>query len=134
MRSDKTAPMTNAQRQRKHRDKRRRELAALRAVVPSSQNERELAAQVRRLVAQIDKATHTAAAQQARIAALEAEQGDAQTVRAALGTLLPKLTPAAQHVVRAHLAGCGAAQWLSPPAAPGQPAAAQPSLSPYLFF
>lgn len=134
MRSDKPTPMTDAQRQRKHREKRRRELEALRAVVPSSQNERDLQAQVQRLASQLDKATRTAATQQTRIDAMQAGEGDLQALRDAVRTLLPKLTPAAQQLARRHLEGCGAAQWLSPPAPPPQAAAASSILSSHVFF
>lgn len=117
--------MTNAQRQAKHRAKRQRELEALRAVVPSSQNERDLAGQVQRLAMQLDKANKAAAAQQARIDVMEAEQGAVQALRDAWRSLLPKLTPAAQHVARSHVQGTAAAKWLG--AAPAPPTrAAQP--------
>ena len=120
--------MTNAQRQAKHRAKRQRELEALRAVVPSSQNERDLAGQVQRLAMQLEKAHKDAAAQQARIDAMEAEQGGLQALRDAWHSLIPKLTPAAQHVVRSHVRASPAAKWLgSAIAAPTLPArAAQP--------
>ncbi|WP_162996041.1 hypothetical protein [Acidovorax sp. 1608163] len=49
--------MTDAERQRKHRLKRQRELQALRAVVPATPQERESVAQVQRLAVQLDKAT-----------------------------------------------------------------------------
>ena len=68
--------MTDAERQRKHRLKRQRELQALRAVVPATQQERESAAQVQRLAAQIDKAPRTAAALPACIDAMQSEQGE----------------------------------------------------------
>lgn len=134
MHTDKTTPMTDAQRQRKHREKRRRELEALRAVVPSSENERDLQAQVQRLASQLDKATRAAATLQARIGALEVEQGDLQRLREALSTLLPMLTPAVQHVARTHLESCGAAQWLSPQTPPPQAAAPPSTLSSRVFF
>lgn len=138
MRSDKPTPMTEAERQRKHRLKRQRELQALRAVVPATPQERESVAQVQRLAAQLDKATRAAAALQARVHALDAANGNSeselQALREAVRTLLPKLTPAAQQVARRHLAGCGAAQWLAPEEPP-QPAAAPPStLSSRVFF
>ena len=126
--------MTGAERQRKHRDKRRRELQALRTVVPATSQERESAAQVQRLVAQLDKATRTAAALQARLDAMQAGEGELQQLREAVRALVPKLTPAAQQVARRHLEGCcGAAQWLSPPAPP-QAAASSSTHSSYVFF
>lgn len=134
MATSKPTPMTDAERQRRHRAKRQRELQALRAVVPATPQERESVAQVQRLAAQLDKATRTAAALQARVQALEAGQGELQALREALRTLIPKLTPAAQQVARRYLAGCGAGQWLAPEE-PLQPAAAPPStLSSRVFF
>lgn len=89
---------------------------------------------MQRLAAQLDKATRTAAALQARIDAMQSEQGELQQLREAVRALLPKLTPAAQQVACRHLQGCGAAQWLAPEE-PLQPAAAQPStLSSRVFF
>ena len=138
MRSNKPTPMTDAERQRKHRQKRQRELQALRAVVPATPQERESAAQVQRLAAQLDKATRTTAALQARIDAMQAGQGNSeselQALRESVRSLMPKLTPAAQQVARRHLEDCGAAQWLAPEELP-QPAAAPPStLSSRVFF
>lgn len=80
MRSDKPTPMTEAERQRKHRLKRQRELQALRAVVPATPQERESVAQVQRLAAQLDKATRAAAALQARVHALDAANGNSERV------------------------------------------------------
>jgi len=138
MATSKPTPMTDAERQRRHRQKRQRELQALRSVVPATPQERESAAQVQRLAAQLDKATRAAAEHKARADALQAGQGgmqsDLQALREAVRTLLPKLPPAAQQVVRAHLQGCGGAQWLAPPAPPPQAAAAPSILSSQLFF
>lgn len=138
MHSNKPTSMTDAERQRKHRQKRQRELQALRAVVPATREERESAAQVQRMAAQLDKATRAAAEHKARADALQAGQGgmqsDLQALREAVRTLLPKLPPAAQQVVRAHLQGCGAAQWLAVPAPPPKSAAAPSVLSSQLFF
>lgn len=138
MRSNKPTPMTDAERQRKHRQKRRRELQALRAVVPATPQERESVAQAQRLAVQLDKAVRTAAALQARIDAMQAGQGNSkselQALREAVRALIPKLTPAAQQVARRHLEGCGAGQWLALNEPP-QPAAAPPaSLSSRVFF
>lgn len=134
MGTSKPTPMTDAERQRKHREKRQRELQTLRALVPATPQERESAAQVQRLAAQLDKATRTAAALQARLDAMQAEEGDLQALREAVRALIPKLSPAAQQVVRRHLEGCGAAQLLAPDEPP-QPAAAPPSnLSSHVFF
>ncbi len=134
MHTNKPTPMTDAERQRKHRLKRQRELQALRAVVPATPQERESVAQVQRLAAQLDKAMRTAAALQARVQALEAGQGDLQALRDAVRAFIPKLTPAAQQVVRRHLEGCCAGQWLAPEE-PLQPAAAPPStVSSRVFF
>jgi len=133
MHTDKPTAMTDAERQRKHRLKRQRELQALRAVVPATSQERESLAQVQRLAVQLDKATRNAAALQARIDAMQAGQGNSegelQALREAVRALIPKLTPAAQQVARMHLEGCGAAQWLNPPAPPPQVAAAHSNLS-----
>lgn len=126
--------MTGAERQRRHRDKRRAELQALRAVVPATPQERESTAQAQRLAAQLDKATRTAATLQARIDALEAGQGELQQLREAVRALIPKLSPAAQQLARRHLGGCGAAQWLSTPAAPAEAPAAASRLSSHVFF
>lgn len=115
--------MTNAERQAKHRAKRQRELEALRSVVPSSQNERDLVSQVQRLTMQLDQANKAAAAQRARIDAMEAEQGALQYMREAWQSLIPKLTPAAQHLARAHVQASPAAKWLGSAVAP----AAQPA-------
>lgn len=119
--------LTNAQRQRRHRDKRRRELEALRAAVvgpASDMQAHALQQQVATLTAQLQHQREAAARHLARIDALQAEQvADQQSVqalRAAWRSVLVKLTPAAQHVVRAHLHSCGATQWLS--AAPDTPA------------
>ncbi len=134
MGTSKPTPMTDAERQRKHRLKRQRELQALRALVPATPQERESVAQVQRLAVQLDKAMRTAAALQARIDAMQSEQGDLQALREAVRALIPKLTPAAQQVARRHLEGCGAGQWLAPEE-PLQPAAAPPStLSSRVFF
>lgn len=96
MRSNKPTPMTDAERQRKHRLKRQRELQALRAVVPATPQERESVAQVQRLAAQLDKATRTAAALQARINAMQAGEGNSQSelqaLRESVRSLIPKLT------------------------------------------
>lgn len=134
MGTSKPTPMTDAERQRKHRQKRQRELQALRAVVPATSQERESVAQVQRLAAQLDKATRTAAALQARLDAMQAGEGDLQALREALRALIPKLTPAAQQVVRRHLEGCGAAQWLTPQTPPPQVAAPPSNLSSHVFF
>lgn len=138
MRSNKPTPMTDAERQRKHRQKRQRELQALRAVVPATPQERESVAQVQRLAAQLDKATRTAAALQARIDAMQAGEGNSQSelqaLRESVRSLIPKLTPAAQHVARKHLEGCGAAQWLAPKEPPQPAPAPSSSLSSRVFF
>ncbi|RYF01720.1 MAG: hypothetical protein EOO32_02790 [Comamonadaceae bacterium] len=110
--------MSNAERQRKHRAKRDAELQALRAVVPSSQNEHDLAAQVKRLALQLEKSTKAAAEQQGRIDALLAEQGAVQLMRDAWHALLPKLSPASQHLARTHMRASAAARWFELPAPP----------------
>ncbi len=123
--SGRSRAMTNAERQRKHRAKRKVELQALRAVVPSSHNENDLATQVKRLALQLEKATKVAAEQQARIDALMAAQCAVQLVREAWHALLPKLTPASQHVARTYMQTSAAARWLElptpPPARPAEP-------------
>lgn len=133
MRSSKTTPMTGAERQRRHRNKRRAELQALRAVVPATPQERESAAHAQRLAAQLDKATRTAATLQARLEALQAGEGDLQQLREAVRTLIPKLPPAAQQVARRHLEGCGAGEWLERPTPAEAPAAAS-RLTSHVFF
>lgn len=125
------APLTGAQRQRRHREKRRQELAALRAVTPSSHSEKDLLQQVQRLTTQLEKATRDAAALRARIDVLEAEQGTAQALRDALPAMLDKLTPAARQVARKHLEGAGLAPKSAPPMA--TPAQHRPSGA-YLIF
>lgn len=115
MQNDKPTPMTNAQRQHKHRAKRRRELEALRAVVPSTHDEGDLLQQVQRLTRQFEKAAQIAAMRLERITALETDQSAAQALRMAVRTLLVKLSPAARHVARMHLESCGAAQLLDAP-------------------
>jgi hypothetical protein len=110
--------MSNAERQRKHRAKRAAELQALRAVVPSSHNEHDLAAQVKRLAMQLEKGTKAAAEQQARIDALVAEQGAVQLMRDSWHALLPKLSPASQHLARTHIRASAAARWFELPAPP----------------
>jgi chromosome segregation ATPase len=132
----KAEAMSNAQRQRRHRDKRRRELDALRTAVANAPaihaDERAhdqaqadaLRQRVQQLTAQLQTARDTAAQHLARIDALQAQHAATQTadrqaaqaLRAAWQGLLVKLTPAARHVVRAHLESCGAAQWLEPAA------------------
>ncbi len=134
MRSDKPNPMTDAERQRKHRHKRQRELLALRALVPATQQERESVAQVQRLAAQLDKATRTAATLQARIDASQTVERELQALREAVRALIPKLSGAAQHVARKHLEGCGAAQWLAPKEPPQPAPAPSSSLSSRVFF
>ena len=84
MTTTKPRPMTGAARQRKHRQKRQRELQALRAGVPATQQERESVAQVQRLAAQLDKATRTAATLQARIDALQTVERELQALREAV--------------------------------------------------
>ena len=115
MHHDRPTPMTNAQRQQKHRAKRQRELEALRAVVPSSHDERELARQVQRLTTQLAQAHKAAAQQQERLHALQHEQIAAQAMREAWHTLLVKLSPAARHVAQTHAESCDAARWLDAP-------------------
>lgn len=134
MGTSKPTPMTDAQRQRKHRHKRQRELEALRALVPATAQERESVAQVQRLAAQLDKATRTAATLQARLDAVQAGEGDLQALREAVRGLIPKLSPAAQQVVRMHLENCGAAQWLSPNTPAPQAAVPPSNHSSHVFF
>jgi G:T/U-mismatch repair DNA glycosylase len=132
----KAEAMSNAQRQRRHRDKRRRELDGLRTAVANAPalhaDERAhdqaqadaLRRQVQQLTAQLQAARDTAAKHLARIDALQAQHATTQTadrqavqaLREAWLSVLVKLTPAARHVVRAHLHSCGAAQWLEPTA------------------
>lgn len=131
---NKANPMTGAERQRRHRDKRREELQALRAVVPATQQERESVAQVQRLAAQLDKATRTATALQARIEAMRAGEVELQALREAVRTLIPKLSPAAQQLARTHLQGCGAGQWLEQRPPPTEAAAAASNLTSHVFF
>lgn len=133
MRTDKPAPMTNAERQRKHRDKRRTELQALRAVVPQSALERDLQAQVMSLQWKLQTTARDLAAAQASSTRLEAAHSSAQAWSEALRTLLPKLSPASVHVVRQHLQACGLE--LADSAGPGTVLASMATTStPQLIF
>lgn len=107
MASMQRTPMTGAQRQRRHRDKRRAELQVLRAVVPQSAHERDLQAQVQHLQWKLQTTARDLATAQVRSAQLEAAQTSVQAWQEALKTLLPKLSPAPAHVVRQHLQACG---------------------------
>lgn len=123
------APLTGAQRQRRFREKLRQELAALRAVKPSTHNERELLYRVHSLTAQLEKAARDAAALQQRIQALEAAKGEAQALRDAVQGALLKLTPAARCAAFSHLKTAGVnlepdAKAPAPQAAPGARAGA----------
>jgi len=117
-------PMTNAERQRKHREKRKAELHALRAgrslplslpapVVAPVPALREDAQSLR---TQLDAARKRCEAQAAELAALRAEHEPLAARLVALRTvlrgLIGKFSPAARHAARSHLQETGFIEWL----------------------
>lgn len=129
-----TGPMSNAERQRKHREKRKAELLALRAgtaaplslrlalplpasvpvcapAVPTALREDAQALRI-----QLDAARKRCEVQAAELAALrEAHEPLAarlQALRVVLRGLIGKFSPAARHVTRSHLQETGFIEWL----------------------
>lgn len=112
--------MSNAERQRKHREKRKAELQALRAggplcvpaavpVAPSRDNAQALSLQ-------LDAARKRCEAQAAELAALRAEHeplvARLQALRTVLRAVIGRFSPAARHVARSHLQETGFIEWL----------------------
>ena len=127
-------PMSNAERQRKHREKRKAELMALRAgaaaplslrlalSLPSATAAVPPAAVAAlpddspTLRMQLEAARKRCDAQAAELAALRAAHeplvARLQALRAVLRALLGKLSPAARHGARSHLQETGFIEWL----------------------
>ena len=128
------APMSNAERQRKHREKRKAELQALRAgaaaplslrlalplqsaapVVPTV-SARALPDDSPSLRMQLDAARKRCEAQAAELAALRAEHeplvARLLALRTVLRAVIGKFSPAARHVARSHLQETGFIEWL----------------------
>ena len=127
-------PMSNAERQRKHREKRKAELMALRAGAAASLSRRlalplPSAAPAMASVAvpalldgspalrmQLEAARKRCEAQAAELAALRAEHeplvARLQALRVVLRGLIGKFSPAARHVARSHLQETGFIEWL----------------------
>jgi hypothetical protein len=116
--------MSNAQRQRKHREKRKAELVALRAggalalplpVVPA-RPDTALSEDAKVLRTQLDAARKRCDAQAAELAALHAEHeplaARMQALRTVLRGLIGKFSPAARHAARSHLQETGFIEWL----------------------
>lgn len=116
--------MSNAERQRKHREKRKAELLALRAggalalplpVVPAYPGS-ALGEDAKVLCAQLDAARKRCEAQAAELAALRAEHeplaARMQALRTVLRGLIGKFSPAARHAARSHLQETGFIEWL----------------------
>ena len=125
-------PMSNAERQRKHREKRKAELMALRAGAAASLSRRlalPSAAPAMASVAvpalldgspalrmQLEAARKRCEAQAAERAALRAEHeplvARLQALRTVLRALLARLSPAARHTARSRLQETGFIEWL----------------------
>ena len=125
-------PMSNAERQRKHREKRKAELMALRAGAAASLSRRlalPSAAPAMASVAvpalldgspalrmQLEAARKRCEAQAAELAALRAEHeplvARLQALRTVLRALLARLSPAARHTARSRLQETGFIEWL----------------------
>ena len=125
-------PMSNAERQRKHREKRKAELMALRAGAAASLSRRlalPSAAPAMASVAvpalldgspalrmQLEAARKRCEAQAAELAALRAEHEPSvarlQALRTVLRALLARLSPAARHTARSRLQETGFIEWL----------------------
>ena len=111
--------MTNAERQRRHREKARNELQALREIEQPQHDETELLRRIDSLAAQLAKATKEHQAAQARITAMaQAAQGE-QALREGVVAMLRALSPAARCAATAHLKQAGV--WDSLPMAPATP-------------
>lgn len=123
-------PMSNAERQRKHREKRKAELLALRAGAAAPLSLRlalslpvsapvsapALREDAQSLRMQLDAARKRCEAQAAELAALrEAHEPLAArllALRVVLRGLIGKFSPAARHVARSHLQETGFIEWL----------------------
>ena len=125
-------PMSNAERQRKHREMRKAELMALRAGAAASLSRRlalPSAAPAMASVAvpalldgspalrmQLEAARKRCEAQAAELAALRAEHeplvARLQALRTVLRALLARLSPAARHTARSRLQETGFIEWL----------------------
>lgn len=124
------APMSNAERQRKHREKRKAELQALRAGTAAPLSLRlalplpsalpvaasALPDDSPSLRLQLDAARKRCEAQAAELAALRAEHeplvARLQALRTVLRAVIGKFSPAARHVARSHLQETGFIEWL----------------------
>lgn len=124
------APMSNAERQRKHREKRKAELQALRAGAAAPLSLRlalplpsalpvaasALPDDSPSLRLQLDAARKRCEAQAAELAALRAEHeplvARLLALRTVLRAVIGKFSPAARHVARSHLQETGFIEWL----------------------
>ncbi len=124
------APMSNAERQRKHREKRKAELQALRAGAAAPLSLRlalplpsalpvaasALPDDSPSLRLQLDAARKRCEAQAAELAALRAEHEPLVArflaLRTVLRAVIGKFSPAARHVARSHLQETGFIEWL----------------------
>ena len=122
--------MSNAERQRKHREKRKAELQALRAGAAAPLSLRlalplpsalpvaasALPDDSPSLRLQLDAARKRCEAQAAELAALRAEHeplvARLQALRTVLRAVIGKFSPAARHVARSHLQETGFIEWL----------------------
>jgi hypothetical protein len=111
----KPPPLTPAERQRRHRAKRKAERLALLERL-SSGNENRLMREGHDAAQRQERATRNAAEQGARLEALRAEleplKGQLQALRVSLRALLGKCTPAVRHMARRHLQETGFIEWL----------------------
>lgn len=124
------APMSNAERQRKHREKRKAELQALRAGAAAPLSLRlalplpsalpvaasALPDDSPSLRMQLDAARKRCEVQAAELAALRAEHeplvARLLALRTVLRAVIGKFSPAARHVARSHLQETGFIEWL----------------------
>lgn len=124
------APMSNAERQRKHREKRKAELQALRAGAAAPLSLRlalplpsalpvaasALPDDSPSLRLQLDAARKRCEVQAAELAALRAEHeplvARVLALRTVLRGLIGRLSPAVRHVARSHLQETGFIEWL----------------------
>lgn len=124
------APMSNAERQRKHREKRKAELQALRAGAAAPLSLRlalplpsalpvaasALPDDSPSLRLQLDTARKRCEVQAAELAALRAEHeplvARLLALRTVLRAVIGKFSPAARHVARSHLQETGFIEWL----------------------
>lgn len=126
----KRAALSNAERQRKHREKRKAELQALRAGAAAPLSLRlalplpsalpvaasSLPDDSPSLRLQLDAARKRCEAQAAELAALRAEHeplvARLLALRTVLRAVIGKFSPAARHVARSHLQETGFIEWL----------------------